>query len=219
MSDVQPGPTWWQASDGKWYAPELHPAVRPVVPVVPARHTRPSPFTTRPAATQRLLRPHSGALRGWIIGGAILAVLIIAGLAVALIHRPPPASATASSAPTANSSTESLSAQADKFQSASNALATQMTPYAKTVSTSLTDAASAITSGQAQITQIEQSADAAATQNISGTSPQAVAAQQCIRSAANAPLGTPESQIVSAIDACNAPRWRALPHPSSRWPK
>lgn len=25
MSDVSGGPGWWQASDGKWYAPELHP--------------------------------------------------------------------------------------------------------------------------------------------------------------------------------------------------
>ena len=25
MSDVSQGPGWWQASDGKWYAPELHP--------------------------------------------------------------------------------------------------------------------------------------------------------------------------------------------------
>jgi TM2 domain-containing membrane protein YozV len=25
MSDVSQGPGWWQASDGKWYAPDLHP--------------------------------------------------------------------------------------------------------------------------------------------------------------------------------------------------
>ncbi len=28
MSSEQPAPGWWQASDGNWYAPELHPAVR-----------------------------------------------------------------------------------------------------------------------------------------------------------------------------------------------
>jgi len=28
MSDVAQGPNWWIASDGKWYAPELHPSVR-----------------------------------------------------------------------------------------------------------------------------------------------------------------------------------------------
>src|SRR5580704_16392793 len=25
MSDVSQGPGWWLASDGRWYAPELHP--------------------------------------------------------------------------------------------------------------------------------------------------------------------------------------------------
>jgi hypothetical protein len=30
MSDVQPNPTWWQASDGRWYPPETHPAYRPM---------------------------------------------------------------------------------------------------------------------------------------------------------------------------------------------
>jgi len=28
MSDVAQGPGWWIASDGKWYAPELHPSRR-----------------------------------------------------------------------------------------------------------------------------------------------------------------------------------------------
>ena len=28
MSDKPEGPGWWIASDGKWYAPELHPSVR-----------------------------------------------------------------------------------------------------------------------------------------------------------------------------------------------
>ena len=28
MSDKCEGPGWWIASDGKWYPPELHPAVR-----------------------------------------------------------------------------------------------------------------------------------------------------------------------------------------------
>ena len=29
MSDVSQGPGWWQASDGKWYPPELHPGPPP----------------------------------------------------------------------------------------------------------------------------------------------------------------------------------------------
>jgi hypothetical protein len=33
MSDVSQGPGWWQASDGKWYAPELHPDYQAPAPV------------------------------------------------------------------------------------------------------------------------------------------------------------------------------------------
>ncbi len=32
MSDVSLGSDWWQASDGKWYAPELHPDHAPATP-------------------------------------------------------------------------------------------------------------------------------------------------------------------------------------------
>ena len=32
MSDHQPDPSWWQASDGRWYAPELHPRYQPSLP-------------------------------------------------------------------------------------------------------------------------------------------------------------------------------------------
>ncbi len=32
MSDVSQGPGWWQASDGKWYAPEQHPAAEAPTP-------------------------------------------------------------------------------------------------------------------------------------------------------------------------------------------
>jgi hypothetical protein len=28
MSDVSPGPDWWQATDGRWYPPELRPTTR-----------------------------------------------------------------------------------------------------------------------------------------------------------------------------------------------
>jgi TM2 domain-containing membrane protein YozV len=33
MSDVSQGPGWWQASDGKWYAPDLHPDYQASAPV------------------------------------------------------------------------------------------------------------------------------------------------------------------------------------------
>jgi hypothetical protein len=32
MSDISQGAGWWQASDGKWYAPELHPDYQPPPP-------------------------------------------------------------------------------------------------------------------------------------------------------------------------------------------
>ena len=32
MSDAPGGPGWWEASDGKWYRPELHPDHRPPAP-------------------------------------------------------------------------------------------------------------------------------------------------------------------------------------------
>ncbi len=32
MSDTSQGPGWWQASDGKWYAPELQTAAHPPAP-------------------------------------------------------------------------------------------------------------------------------------------------------------------------------------------
>ena len=34
MSDFSQGPGWWEASDGKWYAPELHPDYRVPAPVL-----------------------------------------------------------------------------------------------------------------------------------------------------------------------------------------
>jgi hypothetical protein len=46
MSDVSQGPGWWQASDGKWYPPELHPHYAPPPP--PAAATQPPP--SAPAA-------------------------------------------------------------------------------------------------------------------------------------------------------------------------
>ncbi len=36
MSDVAQGPGWWLASDGRWYAPELHPQATNGAPGVPA---------------------------------------------------------------------------------------------------------------------------------------------------------------------------------------
>jgi hypothetical protein len=48
MSDQSQGPGWWQASDGKWYAPELHPDYRPAVPPPPQVPTSPQPPAGQP---------------------------------------------------------------------------------------------------------------------------------------------------------------------------
>ena len=46
MSDVSHGPGWWQASDGKWYAPELHPSYVPPAPPPPPPPTPAPPPPT-----------------------------------------------------------------------------------------------------------------------------------------------------------------------------
>jgi hypothetical protein len=43
VSDVQQGPGWWQASDGKWYAPEQHPNYQPPPPPPPPPPVPPTP--------------------------------------------------------------------------------------------------------------------------------------------------------------------------------
>ncbi len=47
MSDISQGPGWWQASDGKWYAPETHPDY-----VAPAPPPPPTTAVPRPASPQ-----------------------------------------------------------------------------------------------------------------------------------------------------------------------
>ena len=48
MSDTAQGPGWWQASDGKWYSPELHPNYLPPPPPPPAVVAPPVPQTVAP---------------------------------------------------------------------------------------------------------------------------------------------------------------------------
>jgi Domain of unknown function (DUF4190) len=49
VSTLQPGPGWWRASDGNWYAPETHPNYQPVAPPPPVQ---PSPGYWQPADGQ-----------------------------------------------------------------------------------------------------------------------------------------------------------------------
>ncbi len=46
MSDASQGPGWWQASDGKWYAPEQHPDYKPPPP---PPSTGQAPYAAGPA--------------------------------------------------------------------------------------------------------------------------------------------------------------------------
>ena len=89
MSDVPMGEGWWQASNGRWYAPEKHPDARrqsvtagapgwvpptePVAPVVNAGTWTGARTGYAPAVVRRR--------RPWVV--ALLVVLIVAALAVA----------------------------------------------------------------------------------------------------------------------------------------
>jgi hypothetical protein len=51
MSDSSQGPGWWQASDGKWYAPEQHPDYQPPAPApAPPPTAQQPPIPPGPAA-------------------------------------------------------------------------------------------------------------------------------------------------------------------------
>jgi hypothetical protein len=57
MSDVPEGPGWWQASDGRWYAPEQFPRAETAAPTAP---TAPSPpdAPAAPAAPTTAAAPY-----------------------------------------------------------------------------------------------------------------------------------------------------------------
>lgn len=69
MSDVSGGPGWWQASDQKWYPPELHPAYRPPPPTTSAG----------PAASGPPLSISWSNTRWNLIGAAVASALVFLG--------------------------------------------------------------------------------------------------------------------------------------------
>lgn len=81
MSDSSQGHGWWQASDGKWYAPELHPEYSPPsssslpTPVPPGYQAAPQQSSTSDKAKKPIWR------RGWFIALAGLVVLVVAASA------------------------------------------------------------------------------------------------------------------------------------------
>lgn len=72
MSDLSQGPGWWQASDGKWYAPA------PDAPPAPGEASEPAlpevaPADSRPDLVRGLL---------FVVGAVALAVIVVAGFLV-----------------------------------------------------------------------------------------------------------------------------------------
>ncbi len=53
MSDVSQGAGWWEASDGRWYAPEQHPGYRPPPPTA----WSPAPYPATGAMTPMAYGP------------------------------------------------------------------------------------------------------------------------------------------------------------------
>ncbi|HXA30758.1 MAG TPA: DUF4190 domain-containing protein [Acidimicrobiales bacterium] len=62
MSDTQQGAGWWQASDGKWYAPEQHPDYR-------AEATPPESGEAQPAAAQPSAPTYAAPAAGYAAPG------------------------------------------------------------------------------------------------------------------------------------------------------
>jgi hypothetical protein len=59
MSDTSQGEGWWQASDGKWYAPEQHPDYQP--PAQPTEPTQPAARAGEGPPTEATPPPTEGA--------------------------------------------------------------------------------------------------------------------------------------------------------------
>ncbi len=74
MSDVSQGYGWWQASDGKWYAPESHPDYVPS-PVASPPAT-PEPWSTA-APSGPTAEPAKNSRKGLIVAGSIAGVILL----------------------------------------------------------------------------------------------------------------------------------------------
>ncbi len=77
MSDIQQGPDWWLASDGKWYPPESRPA-QLVPPAPPAPQTPQFNIAYAPPGPGL-----SSALTGWLVGLFLLSASSAAAASVA----------------------------------------------------------------------------------------------------------------------------------------
>ena len=132
MSDVPLTSDWWQASDGLWYAPELHPAWRPVdtpppspepsaaalppipgpsgpqLPPLPPPSSVAPPTSASTAATFSPTGPEEPPNRlRWMVAAIAIALLAVVGVIVYLVGRDDPTATTAPS-PTVPTSTTTL---------------------------------------------------------------------------------------------------------------
>jgi hypothetical protein len=93
-ADGPQGPGWWQASDGKWYAPQGAPAPPPPPQPQQPQYQQPQYQQPQPAYQQpQYQQPPgyqqvpqksggNGCLKAFLIGFVVLAVLIVIGVAV-----------------------------------------------------------------------------------------------------------------------------------------
>ncbi len=81
MSDVSQGPGWWQASDLKWYPPELHPDYVAPLPPPP---TPPPPAELPPPPMPVASKGPSGR-RIAVFVAVALAVIWVAGMAAIVL--------------------------------------------------------------------------------------------------------------------------------------
>lgn len=79
MSDRPLGEGWWVASDGKWYAPELHPARQRAAPPPPA------PASPPPAPVAVGKRRGRGFLVASVLVGSLGALVFVAGVVAGTI--------------------------------------------------------------------------------------------------------------------------------------
>jgi hypothetical protein len=101
MTAIPEGPGWWQASDGRWYPPELHPSIQQAGN--PGPSTAPAWSRRSPSAAPGGLR--SRGLDGWrrwtnprrLFVICLLAVAIIGGGVFVVTHRTAPQAPTGSS--------------------------------------------------------------------------------------------------------------------------
>jgi hypothetical protein len=77
MSASSQGPGWWEASDGRWYAPGRHPNYRPPPPPDPPAQTQPTTTAPPPVIFQKPAKKKSRVKWGRVIIATAVFVAIV----------------------------------------------------------------------------------------------------------------------------------------------